>query len=194
MAPAHYQYAYETGKYFSFVSNTGPRSEFTTYTSPTFDCFHTINSYDEGDDIITDLSQYKDNIIIFQLTINRLSASETNADKLPPRFDNGRLHRYKLCNVSNHSDSVVLNYGNDKFPNAELVFATPEDLNVELPVIDFSRYYKKKTEMVHLIIKFGTNLDVHLVNQFSPAPNAIEEEDGVITSVVLDGKRILAFY
>ncbi|CAG8795466.1 10930_t:CDS:1, partial [Gigaspora margarita] len=31
MAPAHYQYAYETGKYFSFVSNTGPRSEFSIF-------------------------------------------------------------------------------------------------------------------------------------------------------------------
>ncbi|RIB27212.1 carotenoid oxygenase [Gigaspora rosea] len=309
MAPAHYQYDSETGEYFSFVSNTGPRPEFSifsiktdeetgkpittilatipsklaylhsfsmtkkyiifilwqcdfamggakilwernivrsfvpwdpnqkthfyvidrklkkhvaTYTSPTFYCFHTINAYDEGDDVIIDLSQYKDNSIIFQLTINRLSGSETIADKLPPRFDNGRLHRYKLCNISNHLDSVDLNYGNDKFPNAELVFATPEDLNVELPVVNFSRYYMKKYQYVYGISHSGSNPHIffdrlikidlnrtedgsfnHKIWQqfgcipsepiFVPAPNAVEEDDGVITSVVLDGTKNTSF-
>ncbi|CAG8795467.1 10931_t:CDS:2 [Gigaspora margarita] len=128
-------------------------------------------------------------LLFFQLIINRLSVSETNADKLPLRFDNGRLHRYKLCNISNHLNSVVLNYGNDKFPNAALIFATPEDLNVELPV---SHTGSNPHNFFNHLMKIDLNRTED-VNQFSPASNAIEEEDGVITSVVLDGKKNTSF-
>ncbi|CAG8793721.1 17612_t:CDS:2, partial [Racocetra fulgida] len=106
-----------------------------TYTSPTFFCFHTINAYDEDDDIIIDLPQYKNNSIIFQLTIDRLlESSENDAEKLLPKFD---------------LDSVNLKYGSGNFPNAEIAFAMPEDLNVELPVANFSRYYMKKYRYVY---------------------------------------------
>lgn len=121
-----------------------------TYTSPTFFCFHTINAYDEGDDVIIDLSQFKDNSIIFQLAVDRLlESSEINAEKQPPKFNLGRLHRYKLCNVSKNLDSVNFKYGNENFPNAEMTIAMPEDLNVELPVVNFSKYYMKKYRYVY---------------------------------------------
>ncbi|CAG8457492.1 8650_t:CDS:2 [Scutellospora calospora] len=86
---------------------------------------------DEGDDIIIDLSQYKDNSVIFQLTLVQLSGSETNSVKL--QFD--------------------------------------YDLNVELSVVDFSRYYMKNDPI------------------FVPAPSAVEEDDSIITSVVLDSTK-----
>ncbi|CAG8725258.1 21907_t:CDS:2 [Cetraspora pellucida] len=293
MAPAHSQYDAETGEYFSFVPNSGSRSEYNvfsvktdeetgkpvttilatipskltqcdfvmngakilwernlirsfdpwdpnkkahfyvidrnlkkhvaTYTSPTFFCFHTINAYDEGDDIIIDLSQFKDNSVIFQLTINRLlESSEIDAEKQPQKFELNRLYRYKLGNVSKNLDRVNLNYGNEKFPNAEIVFAVSEDLNVELPVVNFSRYHMKKYRYVYGVSRSDSNshflfdrlikIDLHQTDNgsfnhkiwrqfgctpsepiFVSAPNAVEEDDGVITSIVLDGTKNSSF-
>ncbi|CAG8632912.1 21880_t:CDS:2 [Dentiscutata erythropus] len=205
-----------------YVIDRNLKKHVATYTFPTFYCFHTINAYDEGDDIIIDLSQYKDNSVIFQLTVNRLSGSETNADKLPLQFDQSRVHRYKLCNISKNLDSADLKYGSDNFPNAELVFATSEDLNIELPVVNFSRYYMKKYRYVYGISYSGSNphiafdrlikIDLHRTENdsfnhkiwqqfgcipsepiFVPSPSGVEEDDGVITSVVLDGTKNTSF-
>ncbi|CAG8654745.1 6751_t:CDS:2, partial [Gigaspora margarita] len=75
---------------------------------------------------------------------------------------------YKLYNILKNLDSVNWKYGSDKFPNAELVFATPVDLNVELLV-------------------FGcTPSDLIFV----PALNTFEDDDCVIIIVVLDDIKI----
>ncbi|CAG8484814.1 43493_t:CDS:2 [Gigaspora margarita] len=202
MAPAHYQYYAETGEYFfSFVSNPGAISEYNVFSIKTDE--------ETGKPITTILATIPSKLAYIH------SFSMTKKYII-------LILWYKLCNVSKNLDSADSKYSSDKILNAELVFATSEDLNVELPVVDFSRYYMKKYRYVYGISHSGSSphivfdrlikIDLHRTENcsfnhtiwqqfgctpsepiFVPAPSAIEEDDGVITSVVLDGTKNTSF-
>jgi torulene dioxygenase len=117
------------------VIDRSARKLVATYTSVAFFCFHTLNAWDEEDDIVLDLVQYKDISIIEKLSMETLMGAKENSV-----LDCARIHRYRLAKISQQNESIDM----ANLPEAELVFNVPEELNSELSSIDFSRYHLKK--------------------------------------------------
>ncbi|KAF9987441.1 hypothetical protein BGZ75_000598 [Mortierella antarctica] len=187
----------------------------------TFECdpyyaFHTINAWDEGDHIFVDLATYKDHTVIGDYFIDNLR-NETSGK--PPQ--QAVLRRYKLSSISKHAPSSRKTP--PKPAPAETAFQLDESMNFELPSINPGRYLKSyqyvygvnrsglnKTLIYDRIIK----VDLHKVAKgdqtkcaqfwmedqctpsepvFVPTPNATKEDDGVLLSIVLDGRRRTGF-
>ncbi|KAG9287954.1 hypothetical protein G9A89_017549 [Geosiphon pyriformis] len=178
-----------------YVIDRQQQKHVATYTSPTYFCFHTLNAWDDNeDDIVLDLGEHKDKTLIT---------------------------RYRLKNVSQNLASATVN-DEKKLPMAERVFQVPQELNMELYNIDYSRYHLKKHRYTYGISgslkpnsRFYDSLLKLDLNQnpdgtfshkrweqqactpsepiFVPAPNAVAEDEGVILSVILDGTRGTSF-
>ncbi|KAG0076806.1 hypothetical protein BGZ93_000537 [Podila epicladia] len=190
----------------------------------TFECdpyyaFHTINAYDDGDDIYVDLATYKDHTVIGDYYIDNLR-NETSGK--PPQ--QAVLRRYKLSKISEHAAFSALSRKTPPKPApAEVVFQLDESINFELPSINPSRYLKSY-QYVYGVNRSGLNktliydriikVDLHKVAEgdqksstkfwvqdqctpsepvFVATPNATEEDDGVLLSIVLDGRRRTGF-
>ncbi|KAG0336264.1 hypothetical protein BG000_006760 [Podila horticola] len=190
----------------------------------TFECdpyyaFHTVNAYDDGDDIYVDLAAYKDHTVIGDYYIDNL---RNEASGKPPQ--QAVLRRYKLSKISEHAALSALSHKTPPKPApAEVVFQLDESINFELPSINPGRYLKSyryvygvnrsglnKTLIYDRIIK----VDLNMVAQgkqkssakfwiqdqctpsepiFVPTPDATKEDDGVLLSIVLDGRRRTGF-
>ncbi|KAG0364700.1 carotenoid oxygenase [Gamsiella multidivaricata] len=190
----------------------------------TFECdpyyaFHTINGFDEGDDIVLDIAAYKDHTVIGDYYIDNLR-DEVNGK--PPQ--QATLRRYRLKNVSKQASLAAATRGVPPKPvPAEIDFQLKPEINFELPAINPSRYLRnyryiygvnrsgeRKTLIYDRIIK----VDLDKLKQgdqetcakfwmedqctpsepvFVPTPNATDEDDGVLLSIVLDGSRRTGF-
>ncbi|KAF9570251.1 hypothetical protein BGW38_008763, partial [Lunasporangiospora selenospora] len=109
-----------------------------TYECDPYYAFHNVNAYDDGDDIILDMSAYKDHTVIGDYYIDNLR-NETSGK--PPQ--QAVLRRYRLSGVSKQAS---LSAENKKVPPtpvpAEIVFETREPVNFELPAINPSHYQR----------------------------------------------------
>ncbi|KAF9084929.1 hypothetical protein BGX29_005503 [Mortierella sp. GBA35] len=190
----------------------------------TFECdpyysFHTINAWDEGDDVVLDLACYKDHTVIGDYYIENLR-NETSGK--PPQ--QAVLRRYRLRDISKHASLSNLNRKKPPNPSpAEIDFQLDESINFELPSMNPSRYlhpYRyafgvnrsglNKTLIYDRIIK----VDLDKIKKgdqagsatfwvqdqctpsepvFVPTPNSTDEDDGVLLSIVLDGRRRTGF-
>ncbi|KAG0208452.1 hypothetical protein BGX28_000590 [Mortierella sp. GBA30] len=190
----------------------------------TFECdpyyaFHTINAWDEGDDIYVDIACYKDHTVIGDYYIDNLR-NETSGK--PPQ--QAVLRRYKLSNIPEHAKRSKDSHTKVPKPApAEILFQLDESTNFELPSINPSRYLRSyryaygvnrsglhQTLIYDRIIKVDldkvakgdqkTCAQFWIQDQCTPSepvfvatPGATEEDDGVLLSIVLDGRRRTGF-
>ncbi|KAF9957780.1 hypothetical protein BGZ72_001355 [Mortierella alpina] len=189
----------------------------------TFECdpyfsFHNINCWDEGDDIYLDLATYKDHTIIGDYYIDNLRSENGR----PPQQACLRRYKLsnisKHASLTGPSRKTP-----PKPAPAEVVFELNPSINFELPSINPNWYLKTyqyaygvnhsgltKCLIYDRIIK----VDLHKVAKgdqatcakfwvedqctpsepvFVPTPNATKEDDGVLLSIVLDGRRRTGF-
>ncbi|KAF8927535.1 carotenoid oxygenase [Dissophora ornata] len=190
----------------------------------TFECdpyyaFHTVNGFDDGDDIILDIAAYKDHTVIGDYYIDNLR-DEVNG-KAPQQ---AVLRRYRLANISKQASLSEESKPKPPTPvSAEIAFELDPSINFELPSINPSRYLNNyryvygvnhsglnNTLIYDRIIKVDldkvkngdqkTSVKFWIEDKctpsepvFVPTPNATEEDDGVLLSIVLDGGRRTGF-
>ena len=170
-------------------------------------CFHTINAYDEGDDITIDLSAYDDHSILYTLKLDtmRFQTEYHNASRPSPR-------RFLLSKVSSIPKGT--------FAPVKSVFCCPKTKALELPTLHPANYHRKyrycygvsmggrpgvvisdqilKLDMDHPDIE-STEIHENGSGQvwreegcvpgepiFVPRPGGTEEDDGVVLTIVLD--------
>lgn len=170
-------------------------------------CFHTINAYDDGDDIIIDLSAYDDHSILYALRLDSM--------RFPleyPVAPKGSPKRFLLSNVSSIPKGTIA--------PAKTVFYCPKTKLIELPTIHPAKYHRKHRYCYGVSIGGGPEVvisdqilkldldhpdiesaEIHENGSgqvwkeegcvpgepiFVPRPGAKEEDDGVVLTVVLD--------
>jgi beta,beta-carotene 9',10'-dioxygenase len=150
---------------------------------PPFFCFHHINAYEDGDEVVVDLCAYEDASIVQALYIDRMRARDGNSYQpaVPRRFRLG---------PRGVSDEVLV------------------DVPFELPRIDYGRHngrpyryaYGASANGAGEFLNVALKLDVEERSfevweeegcypgepVFVRAPDAGSEDDGVALSVVLD--------
>ncbi|GAB4814118.1 hypothetical protein N2152v2_001164 [Parachlorella kessleri] len=172
-----------------------------TYKAPAFFCFHTINSYEEGDALHIDLCGYDDMTLIDDFYMSKLRSEK-------PAAAQGTIRRYTLPNLPatvaagptavQAAQVSVLCDGRGK--GAELF---------DLPRMD-TRLYMRRYKYVYCVTK--TSQDSHFFDGlakvdvssgkmvpwqqegffpgepiFLPRPGSSTEDDGVLLSIVLQG-------
>jgi carotenoid cleavage dioxygenase-like enzyme len=165
-----------------------------TFETEAFATFHHVNAFEHAGEIVIDLAAYPDaSVYTYDFYLEQLrSATQTIA--LP------NLRRYRLCL---HNGHVA----------AEALAAEP----LELPCIDYGRYNGQPYQLVYgvnlhrdrpqsfynqlvkVAVQTGDTLRWYEEDCFPGepvfvrAPAAAAEDDGVILSVVLDGKTNTSF-
>lgn len=184
-----------------------------TYKAPPFFCFHSLGTYDDGDDIVIDLSVYKDIEVLHALDLEKMRhpLDHPAAPKATPR-------RFRLPKVSSKP----------KGADAVVEFSCPESKTMELPTINpayahrkyryaygYSIHGGKEAVISDQLIKLDmdhpqiASADVEGDGSakiwredscvpgepiFVASPGAEDEDDGVILSVVLDGKSAKSMF
>ena len=156
-----------------------------------FFCFHHVNAWEEGDDVVVDLVAFEDSSIIDHLFIDRLRSG----DPAPP----SQLRRYRIEPGSERAEGEVL-----------------LDHTIELPRIDYGRVNTKPYRVVYAVgqrdgepdwlnelVKFDTReRDLTTWHEpgcypgepvFAGRPRRDREDDGVILSVVFDSSTGRSF-
>ncbi|KAG0068237.1 hypothetical protein BGZ89_005043, partial [Linnemannia elongata] len=190
-----------------------------TFECDPYYAFHAVNAWDEGDDIVLDLASYKDHTVIGDYYIDNL---RNEASGIPPQQAVLRRYRLSAISKQASLSNLNRKQPPTPVP-ATIDFQLDESINFELPSINPSRYlhpYRyafgvnrsglNKTLIYDRIIK----VDLAKVQQgdmagsatfwvqdqctpsepvFVPTPNATDEDDGVLLSIVLDGRRRTGF-
>jgi carotenoid cleavage dioxygenase-like enzyme len=162
-----------------------------TATAEPFFCFHHVNAWEEGDDVVVDLIAYDDAQVIDRLYIDRLRDD--------PEQSPSQLRRYRVTPGSDRVESEVL-----------------LDHHIELPRIDYGRANTRPHRVVYAcgmrpeapdwlneLVKFDTQ-DRDLTTWHEPGcypgepvfvgrPGRDREDDGVILSVVFDSSTGRSF-
>ncbi|MBO9534957.1 MAG: carotenoid oxygenase family protein [Solirubrobacteraceae bacterium] len=150
-------------------------------------CFHHVNAWEEGDDVVLDLCRFDDPSIVENLALAQLRAG---ADY--PEDGNAYLHRYRLRPGAPRAQETRLS-----------------DAPIELPRINYRRHNGRAYRYVYGV---GSGADVPfdrlvkidamwgavrewrepdaLVGEpvFVATPGGAAEDDGVLLSLVLDGR------
>lgn len=148
--------------------------------------FHHINAFEDGDDIIVDMSTYEDHQLIEQLYLASLRGEDGGTLSFP------EFRRYRLPSDGSRA-----------------TFETISEYGIELPRINYRyngqpyRYVyggslKRRDNFLDALVKIDTHTG-HGVQWheegtypgepvFVAAPDAVAEDEGVLLSVVLDGE------
>ncbi len=166
------------------------------YRCPAFFCFHHVNAFEHGDELIVDLIAYPDANVIQALYLDVLREPRADGVVHPPN----ELRRYH----------VPLSGG-------AVWHETLADEWLELPRVNYERCHMRPYRFV-----YGTGLSKQRRDDFSnqlvkidveqrtatawyepgcypgepvfvPAPHAVEEDEGVVLSVVLDARHNTSF-
>ncbi|KAF8963068.1 hypothetical protein BGZ46_001046 [Entomortierella lignicola] len=190
-----------------------------TFETDPYYAFHTVNAFDDGDDIVVDIAAYKDHTVIGDYYIDNL---RDEANGKPPQ--QAALRRYRLSNISDQAKLAASHKGQPTPVPAKLDFQLDEAINFELPTINPSSYLhdyryaygvnrsgRNKTLIYDCIIKVDLDkiksgkkhtesATFWMEDQctpsepvFVPTPNGTKEDDGVLLSIVLDGRRRTGF-
>lgn len=165
------------------------------FTADPFFCFHVINAFDDGDNVVVDLCAFDDWSILNTLTVQQIKTYDP-----AKALTHGQFRRYRMNTQAKGK-------------------ITPQTLDqqhsLELPTVHPSLYNKKYnfTYGIHNTAKFKTNFTDSLIKVdvkesldgrdgvklwqqhgctpsepiFVPSPEGKKEDDGVVLSVVLDG-------
>lgn len=175
-----------------------------------FFCFHTANAWEERSlsnpfltDVVVDLVAYENLDVIKRYYYESIkSTSPASRDYIGDKgaSTRGRIHRWRLPSInSSHPSS---------FNKATLDFTAPAGTTCDLPAFN-PRYISKPSRYIYGatdrgystffdgLIKYDTRThntlfwNVHGHNPgepiFVPNPEGLDEDDGVLLSVVLDG-------
>jgi beta,beta-carotene 9',10'-dioxygenase len=160
-------------------------------TAEPFFCFHHVNAWEEGDDVVVDLVAFEDSTVIEHLFIDRLRSGDPGAAS--------QLRRYRIAPGSDRAEGEVL-----------------LDHTIELPRIDYGRVNTKPYRYVYAcgqrpeqpdwlneLVKFDTR-ERELATWHEPGcypgepvfvgrPRRDREDDGAILSVVFDSTASRSF-
>jgi carotenoid cleavage dioxygenase-like enzyme len=160
-------------------------------TAEPFFCFHHVNAWEEGDDVVLDLIAYDDAKVIERLYIDRLRSA--------PEQSPNQLRRYRVSPGSKRAAGEVL-----------------LDRNVELPRIDYSRANARPYRVMYAcgvrpdapdwlneLVKLDVDTrELHTWHEpgcypgepvFVGRPGRSAEDDGAILSVVFDSSTGRSF-
>lgn len=183
----NYRWKPELGTRIRLLSRTGEADLGPLQTAARFG-FHHVNSYEDGEDVVVDVCTYPDAGIVEDLYLERLRAGKP--------VTGAALERFR---VSPGSDEVTVERLLDE--------------SIELPRINYGRCNERPYRYVWGVGAAGGWLDrivkgdvVNGTSQvwhedgtypgepvFVAAPDARDEDDGVLLSVVLDGHRETSF-
>lgn len=156
-----------------------------TWTADPFFCFHHVNAFEDGEDLVIDLLAYEDASIVEALSLQRLRDGEP--------IPTSELRRYRLKPGGGHASYDVIG-----------------DVRFELPVIDYRAVNTKPYRYVWGVAGQGDGFFAHVVKVdvttgetrewadpgafpgepiLAKRPGATEEDDGVILTVVLEPER-----
>ncbi|KAF9978363.1 hypothetical protein BGZ73_002746 [Actinomortierella ambigua] len=192
-----------------------------TFETDPYYAFHTINAWDEGDDVVIDIAAYKDHTVIGDYYVENLR----NPNGKPPQ--QAVLRRYRLRDIPTQAKVSKQNRAKNQPPTpvpAEIDLELDEANNFELPTLNPAHYLKpyryaygvnrsgKTPSLIYdrLIrvdldhVKRGKNIQgaykYWMQDQctpsepvFVPAPNATDEGEGVLLSIVLNGRTRTGF-
>jgi beta,beta-carotene 9',10'-dioxygenase len=160
-------------------------------TADAFFCFHHVNAWEEGDDVVLDLVAFEDASVIDHLFIDRLRSGDAG----PP----SQLRRYRIEAGSERAEGEVL-----------------LDRNIELPRIDYARVNARpyrfmyacgvrpeEPDWLNELVKFDTR-ERTLETWHEPGcypgepvfvgrPGREHENDGAVLSVVFDSSTGRSF-
>ncbi len=166
------------------------------YPCPAFFCFHHVNAFERGDELLVDLIAYPNADVIQALYLDVLREPRVEAAVHPPN----ELRRYH----------VPLNGG-------EVWHETLSDEWLELPRINYERCHMRpyrfvyatglcrqhrddfSNQLVKIDVEQGTATSWYEPGcypgepVFVPAPHAVEEDEGVVLSVVLEAQHNTSF-
>eukprot|EP01114_Cavostelium_apophysatum_P013252 TRINITY_DN3163_c0_g1_i8.p1 TRINITY_DN3163_c0_g1~~TRINITY_DN3163_c0_g1_i8.p1 ORF type:complete len:495 (+),score=51.30 TRINITY_DN3163_c0_g1_i8:57-1541(+) len=192
---SHFRWQKEQGSLFTVVDKADGDVK-GRFNAPPFFSFHTVNTFEEGNEVVIDLSCYQDSTIIDALYLKNLRSVNP---KLPP----SRLLRFRLpvdgtAAVKNAEpqiiwgDSFELPTINNRYVGRPYRFAYGLGIGKSATFLD--RIVKVDTSNVT-----APHLMWHQKGTFPSEPVWVsnpqgkKEEDGVILSVVLDPDHDSAF-
>ncbi|KAG0052336.1 hypothetical protein BGZ83_002729 [Gryganskiella cystojenkinii] len=189
-----------------------------TYECDPYFAFHAINAFDDGDDIVVDIAVYKDHTVIGEYYIDNL-CSETGK---PPQQAFLRRYRLSNIPKQAVASGLAPSQP-PKPASSQIDFELDKSITFELPTVNSSRYLRdyryiyavsrsgqNRTLIQDRIIKIDLekvkkgdmkgSAKFWIEDQCTPSepvfvatPNATEEDDGVLLSIVLDGRRRTGF-
>jgi carotenoid cleavage dioxygenase-like enzyme len=171
--------------------------------SAPFFAFHTIGSFEDGDDLLLDVAAFPDTSVFETLYLENIRSREAAEFPIPPPT------RFALRNVTSGASATVR--------DAEVVFKLPPKDNIELPTLNpahaWARYryaYGISRQHPHsgvsdTLLKLDMDGAAAMGDAqgkawfengctpgepiFVADPEGTAEDDGVLLSVVLDDKR-----
>ncbi|MGO8948144.1 MAG: carotenoid oxygenase family protein, partial [Ktedonobacterales bacterium] len=167
------------------------------YESAPFFAFHHVNAFESGDQIVVDLCAYPDPTIIDDLYLENLIGPQSRA------ASQGELRRYRLSlggastKIDGYSvlsdesmDLPRINYERSNGRDYQFAYGsgrrkeTPGDFLNQLVKVDVrtketQRWFEKDCYPGEAILV--------------PSPNATGEDEGVVLSIVLDGRKGTSF-
>jgi torulene dioxygenase len=185
------------------------------FTSSSFFCFHTTNAWEENSgngtnkvNIICELISFKGFEILHRFYLENLVSNGTGVESFRKKEDPAKttpsLVRYKLADISLTGTSKTSNAKG----SAELIMSIPSPAAGDLPRIN-PHYALKPNRYVWSVLNRGYSSFVDGLGKtdaltgtcttweythhtpgepvFIPAPDAKEEDEGVVLSVVLNG-------
>ncbi|RMD44466.1 hypothetical protein DV735_g633, partial [Chaetothyriales sp. CBS 134920] len=188
--------------WFVIDKNADGRGVVASYQSDPFFCFHSINTYEEPSadgttvDIFADLSGFSNMDVINRFYYENLMSDSPEAVKWSS--DESIRPTYRQYKLPSPSSPL----------RAELLFVSPTDNCPELPIINPAVSTHKhrfiygindsgKSTLADSLIKYDTQTHTiirwsqhgHTASEpvFISNPDATEEDDGVLLSVILDG-------
>ncbi|EPS43236.1 hypothetical protein H072_2784 [Dactylellina haptotyla CBS 200.50] len=182
---------------FFVVDRTGEKGVVATFETDAFFAFHSVNAYEDGNDIVLDVPAYENLDIIHTLYYSFLRSTSPDAPIKIAKFKTNYT-RFRLKNIPENPDATIR--------IASLDFK--EELGMELPVINpnyitskhkyvYAISIRGKSSWVDGIVKYDTETRTSIYwekHGHSPSepifvvdPNGKDEDDGVLLTVVLDG-------
>ncbi|KAL7753847.1 hypothetical protein RI367_000779 [Sorochytrium milnesiophthora] len=189
---------------YFYVIDRSKRAVVATYEADPFFMFHTINAYEEFDDIVIDLCAYQSPLNIQEMYMDKLRAGATDLEQ-------SHIRRYTLSNVSQYAGRGLLARSLSGYPRA--TFDVRSVPGPELPTIN-SRWAYKPYRYTYCVVatrrmpfealgKFDLATRTHVMWHspdcypseavFVARPGAKAEDDGVVLSIVLDAQSCKSF-
>jgi beta,beta-carotene 9',10'-dioxygenase len=184
----NYNWKPERGTRFTLIERGSGRVAATLEGEPCFS-FHHVNAFEQDDEVVVDLCAYPDARIVEDLYLDRLRAGKPVAG--------ARLTRFRLAPG-----------------RGELTRETIGECDLELPRIDYSRRNERPYryvwgasvgdgDFIADVVKLDTHDGSHLRFSepgcfagepvFVRRPDGVDEDDGVLLSVVLDADSERSF-
>lgn len=112
----------EKNRWYVIDRTNARRGVISSHTSDGFFAFHSVNAWEEGDDVVAEIPIYKDTDILKKFYVNHLKSDEKSARKWVEK-GRGNLTRWRIKTSVNNSEAVK-------------EFEVAKDLTMELPTIN----------------------------------------------------------